>query len=175
MWCIHYDARQFFLACKGWDNRESLPCLALGLTVCQLVDNCSIQLTLTCPEALFMGPPSKLPGAPMPAATWTGWPTADGPQPTSNASIPPLCHKVVTLFNQLYPALTAHDLCTRGKIPFSQLRIGKQGACINFGLLGQCPRCKYRHKVCSVSDSRQAAIAKVLEGAMATMKAAPAP
>jgi hypothetical protein len=39
MWCIHYDAQQFFLACKGWDNRESLPRLELGLTVCQLIDH----------------------------------------------------------------------------------------------------------------------------------------
>jgi hypothetical protein len=99
MWRIHYNARQFFLACKGWDNRESLPCLALGLTVRQLVYDCSIQLTLTCLEALFMGPPSKSPGAPTPAATQTGRPTATGPQPTSNASIPPFFQKVATSFN----------------------------------------------------------------------------
>jgi hypothetical protein len=59
MWCLHYDARQFFLACKCWDDKESLSCSALGLTVRQLVDDCSIQSTLTCPEALFMGPPTS--------------------------------------------------------------------------------------------------------------------
>jgi hypothetical protein len=175
MWHLHYNAWQFFLACKSWDNGESLLRLALGLTVCQLVDDCSIQLTLTCPEALFMGPPSKLSGAPMPAVTRMGWPTAAGPQPTSNALIPLLCQKVVASFNWLYLALKVQGLCLRGKVPFAQLRIGKEGACINFGLLGRCPGCKCRHKVCSVSDSCQVAFVKVLESAIATMKATTAP
>jgi hypothetical protein len=122
-----------------------------------------------------MGPPLKLPGVPMPAATQTGRPTAAGPQPTSIPLIPPLCQKVVASFNQLYPALTVQDLCTQGKVKFAQLKIGKFGACINFGFLGQCPGCKYRHKVCSVPDSRWAAVVKVLESAMANMKAATAP
>jgi hypothetical protein len=50
MWRLHYDAWQFFLACEGWDDGESLPRSALGLTVHQLVDDCSIQLTVTCPK-----------------------------------------------------------------------------------------------------------------------------
>ena len=53
--------------------------------------------------------------------------------------------------------------------------VGKDGACVNFGLLGRCQGCNYQHEVCTVSDSRQAAIVKVLEGAMATMKAAAVP
>jgi hypothetical protein len=175
MWRIHYNAQQFFLACKSWDYGESLPRLALGLMVRQLVDDCSIQLTRTCPEALFMGPPTKLPGAPMPATTQTRRPTVTGPQPTSNALIPPLCHKVVASFNRLYPALRVQDLCMQEKVKFFLLKIGKGGACINFGLLGRCPGCKYRHEVCSVSDSHQAAVVKVLESAMATMKDATAP
>jgi hypothetical protein len=60
MWCLHYNARKFFLTCKSWDDGDSLPRLALDLTVCQLVDNCSIQLTLTCPEAIFGGAAYKL-------------------------------------------------------------------------------------------------------------------
>jgi hypothetical protein len=175
MWRLHYNARQFFLACESWDNGESLPRSALGLLVCQLVNDCSIQLTLMCPEALFLGPPPKLKGAPMPAATRMGWPAVAGPQPTSNASIPPLCQKIVALFNRLYPTLTLHDSCTQGKVSINRLRIGRPGVCINFGLLGRCPGCKYRHKVCSVSDSHQAEVVKVIEGATATMKAAPAP
>jgi hypothetical protein len=175
MWRLHYNARQFFLACKSWDDGESLPCLAIGLLVCQLIDDCSIQLTLTCSEALFLGPPPKLTDAPMPAATRTGRPAVAGPQPTSNASIPPLCQKIVALFNRLYPTSTLHDLCTQGKVSINQLRIGRPGACISFGLLGRCPGCKYRHEVCSVANSRQAEVVKVIEGAMATMKATPAP
>jgi hypothetical protein len=33
VWRVHHDARQFFLACKGWNNEEALPWSQLGLTV----------------------------------------------------------------------------------------------------------------------------------------------
>jgi hypothetical protein len=82
---------------------------------------------------------------------------------------------VVAAFNKLYPTMTILELCSRGKIRFGNLKVGKDGACVNFGLLGRCPGCQYRHEVCTVSDSRQAAIVKILEGAMATMKAAAVP
>jgi hypothetical protein len=120
-----------------------------------------------------MGTPSKVPGSKTPATTRAV--RAAGPQPTANAAIPPLCQKVVAAFNRLHPSMTIPELCSRGKVRFSQLKVGKDGACVNFGLLGRCLGCKYRHEVCPVSDSRQAAIVKVLEGAMATMKAAAAP
>ena len=82
---------------------------------------------------------------------------------------------MVAAFNSLYPTKTILELCTRGKVRVGSLKVGKDGSCINFGLLGRCPGCNYRHEVCTVSDSRQAAIVKVLEGAMATMKAAAVP
>ncbi len=69
MWCIHYDAWQFFLACEGWDDGERLPHSKLDNTVQLLVKDCSVQLTLTCPEAHFMGAPSKVPGSKTPATT----------------------------------------------------------------------------------------------------------
>jgi hypothetical protein len=173
MWRIHYDARQFFLACEGWDDGERLPHSNLDNTVQLLVKDCSVQLTLTCPEAHFMGAPSKIPGARMPTNTRAV--RAAGPQPTINASVPPLCQKVVAAFNRLHPSMTILELCSRGKVRFGQLKVRKDGACVNFGLLGRCSGCKYRHEVCPVSNSRQAAIVKVLEGAMATMKAAAVP
>ncbi len=55
MWRIHHDARQFFMACERWEDGEILPKSWLGLTVRQLVDNCAIQLMLTCPVAAYMG------------------------------------------------------------------------------------------------------------------------
>jgi hypothetical protein len=173
MWRIHYDARQFFLACEGWDEGEQLPHSNLDNTVRLLVEDCSVQLTLTCPEAHFMGAPSKVPGARTPATTRAV--RTAGPQPTVNASIPPLCQKVVAAFNRLHPSMTILKLCSWGKVRFGQLKVGKDGVCVNFGLLGRCSGCQYRHEVCSVSDSRQAAIVKVLKRAMATMKAAAAP
>ncbi len=98
-----------------------------------------------------------------------------GPQPTVNVLIPPLCQKVVAAFNRLHPSMTILELCSRGKVRFGQLKVGKDGACVNFGLLRRCSGCQYRHEVCSMSDSRQVAIVEVLEGAMSTMKATAAP
>jgi hypothetical protein len=83
-----------------------------------------------------------------------------------------MCQKVVATINRLYPGISAVELCERGKVRFSQLKVGREGACVNFGLFGRCSGCQYRHEVCSVATSRQAAIVKVMEGALATMKAA---
>jgi hypothetical protein len=168
MWHIHHGAWQFFLACKGWDDGEQLPHSTLNNTVRQLVDDCYIQLMLTCLETLFCSSSVKVPGSKLPATTRAAQGT--GPQPTINIAIPPLCQKVVASFNRLYPSLTILDLCTWGKVKFGHLKVGKEGACINFGLLGWWSGCKYRHKVCTVPNSRQAAIVKVIESAMATMK-----
>ncbi len=110
MWCIHHDDQQFFLACKGWDDGEQLPHSRLDNTVRQLVDDCYIQLMLTCLEALFRGSLVKVPGSKLPATTWAARGTR--PQPTVNIAIPPLCQKVVASFNRLYPSLTILDLCT---------------------------------------------------------------
>jgi len=82
-----------------------------------------------------------------------------------------MCQKVVATFNRLYPGMSVLELCKRGKVPFGKLRVGREGACINFGLFGRCLGCQYRHEVCTVATSRQTAIVKVMEGALATMKA----
>jgi hypothetical protein len=173
MWHIHHNAWQFFLACEGLDDGEQLPHSTLHNTVRQLVDDCYIQLTLTCPEALFCGSWGKIPGLKLPATTRAA--RVAGPQPTINTMILPLCQKVVASFNRLYPSLTILNLCTQDKVKFGQLKIGKEGSYVNFGLLGRCSGCKYRQEVCSVLDSRQAAIIRIMESAMATMKTAPMP
>ena len=59
------------------------------------------------------------------------------------------------------------ELCKRGKVHFSQLKVGQEGACINYGLFGRCLGCQYRHEICTVATSRQAAIVKVMESALA--------
>ena len=63
------------------------------------------------------------------------------------------------------------ELCEKGKVLLGQLRVGQEGDCVNFGLLGRCSGCQYRHEVCTVATSRQALIVKVMESALATMKA----
>ena len=42
---------------------------------------------------------------------------------------------------------------------------------MNFGLLGRCPGCQYRHEVCTATETHQASIAKAMEKGMVTMKA----
>jgi hypothetical protein len=83
-----------------------------------------------------------------------------------------MCQKVVRTFNRLYPGMSVVELCEKGKIKIAQLRVGRDGACINFGLLGRCSGCKYKHEVCTLPTSRQTTIVRAMEGALATMKAA---
>jgi len=127
----------------------------------KLVDDCSIQVTITCPEAMFLGPPPRVPGPSTPSTPQAARIT--GPQPTVNPAIPPMCQKVVAAFNRLHPGMSVLELCKQGKVRLGQLRVGREGACIN---------CQYRHQVCTVATSRQAAIVKVMESALAMMKAA---
>jgi len=76
-----------------------------------------------------------------------------------------MCQKVVATFKRLHPGMFILELCKRGKVCLGQLRVGREGACVNFGLLGRCPGCQYRHEVCTVAPSWQAAIFKVMESA----------
>ena len=52
----------------------------------------------------------------------------------------------------------------------SQLQGGRRGACLNFGILGRCKGCAYKHEVLSVPDDRQTQIAKAIEKGMAAIK-----
>jgi hypothetical protein len=72
---------------------------------------------------------------------------------------------------QTLPGMSVLELCEKGKVRLNQLKVGREGACINFGLLGRCSGCKYKHEVCTVATSRQREIVKAMEGALATMKA----
>jgi hypothetical protein len=170
MWRVHHDARHFFLACERWEDGEQLPHSTLGNTVRQLDDDSLIQVMITCPEATFLCPPLRAPGPTTPSTPRAAQIT--GPQPTVNTAIPPMCQKVVATFNRLYPGMSVLELCKRGKVRFSQLKVGREGACVNYGLFGRCLGCQYRHEICTVATSRQAAIVKVMESAFATMKAA---
>ncbi len=147
-----------------------LPHSTLGNAVRQLVNDCSIQVTIMCPEAMFLGPPLRVPGPTTPYTPRAARIT--GSQPTVNAAIPPMCQKVVATFNRLYLGMSVLELCERGKVRLSQLNVGWEGAWVNYGLFGRCPVCQYRHEVCTVATSRQAAIVKVMESALAMMKAA---
>jgi hypothetical protein len=83
-----------------------------------------------------------------------------------------MCQKVVATFNRLYPGMSVLELCKRSKVRLGRLKVGREGACVNFGLLRRCSGCQYKHEVCTVPTSRQASIVKVMESALATMKAA---
>jgi len=119
---------------------------------------------------MFLGPSPRVPGPTTPSTPWAARIT--GLQPTVNPAIPPMCQKVIATFNRLYPGMSVLELCERGKVRLSQLRVGREGACVNFGLLGRCSGCQYRHEVCIVATSWQASLVKVMESALAMMKAA---
>jgi len=65
-----------------------------------------------------------------------------------------MCQNVVATFNRLYPGMSVLELCEKGKVRFGDLKVGREGACVNFGLFGRCSGCKYRHEVCAVATSR---------------------
>jgi hypothetical protein len=100
---------------------------------------------------------------------------SDSPQATSNPSIPPLCQKAVAAFTKAHPGLTISDLCKQGGVKMSQLQSGRKGICLNFGLLGRCKGCSYKHEVLSIPDERQTQIAKAMERGMVAMKAGSTP
>jgi hypothetical protein len=66
-----------------------------------------------------------------------------------------MCQKVVATFNRLYPGMPVLELCEKGKVRFGDLKVGREGACVNFGLFGRCSGCQYRHEVCTVAPSQQ--------------------
>ena len=113
---------------------------------------------------MLLGPPLRVPGPTTPSTPQAARIT--GPQPTVNAIIPLMYQKVVATFNRLYPNMSVLELCERGKVRLSQLKVGREGACVNYGLFGRCSGCQYRHEVCTVATSRQAAIVKVMESAL---------
>jgi len=133
MWRVHHDAHQFFLACKRWEDGEQLPHSTMGNTVRQLVNDCSIQVTIPYPEAMFLGPPLRVPGPTTPSTP--GAAQITGPQPTVNPVLPPMCQKVVATFNRLHSGMSVLELCERVTVRFGQLKVGPEGACVYFGLL----------------------------------------
>jgi hypothetical protein len=172
MWRVHHDARQFFLACEGWSNGEIMPRSQLGLTVRQLVDNCSLPRMMTCPVVAFLGTDPDAPTKPAAGPARVRPQAGTGVKPSVNTAIPPLCQKAVAAFTRMYPKMTLVELCRQGGIKFLRVQVGRKGDCSNFGLLGRCPGCTYAHVPCTVGEARQVEIAKAMEQAMSTMKTA---
>jgi hypothetical protein len=167
LWRVHHDARQFFLACERWEPLDPLPQSNLNSVVRRLIDDCCIDMTLTCPVTAFLGtdPTGK------PKSTPPGNAKASRAKPSLNAAIPPGCKKAVDAFNASYPTMSLTDLLKQGGILFSALKVGGKGDCTSFGLLGRCSAgCSYNHVVCSPSPERQATISEAIRAATATIK-----
>ncbi len=86
LWQVHHNARQFFLACKRWSSPAPAPRLTLGAMVTRLLDDCTINMMLTCPEAKFLGG-----AAPAKAQMLSTSETARANKPTINTIIPAVC------------------------------------------------------------------------------------
>ena len=166
LWRVHHDARQFFLACERWEPGDPLPQSNLSAVVRRLVDDCCIDMSLTCPVTAFLGaePTSK------PKSTPTGNATSGRAKPSINTAIPPGCKKSVDAFNASYPTMSLSDMLKLGSVPYSALKVGGRGDCTSFGLLGRCSGCSYNHVVCHPSPERQATISETIRTAIATIK-----
>jgi hypothetical protein len=126
---------------------------------------------MTCPESAFLGKDTDAPPAAKASrSAKTATATTGAVKPSVNAAIPPLCKTAVAKFTKQYPDMGIMALVKKGGIRLSDVQVGGKGECINFGLLGKCPGCRYNHVVCKVADARQVAIAKNMEKAMAAMK-----
>jgi hypothetical protein len=146
---------------------DPLPQSNLDSVVRRLIEDCCIDMTLTCPVTAFLGtdPTSK------PKSTPPGNAKAGRAKPSINAVIPPGCKKAVDAFNASYPTMSLTDLLKQGGIPFSALKVGGKGDCTSFGLLGRCSAgCSYNHVVCSSSPERQTTISEAIRAATATIK-----
>ncbi len=171
LWQIYHNSRQFFLSCERWEPGEPLPRSSLAGAVNWLVEDCAIEMTLTCPVSFIMGPPPKAPIFAMAVArpTTSGiWPGRT--KPSLNTAIPPNCKKMVETFNASYPTMSFLTLIKWGRLKFSDLQVRRKGDCSSFGLLGWCAGCTYNHVACAMSPDQQAAINDALKLAMATLK-----
>jgi hypothetical protein len=171
LWRVHHDACQFFLACERWAAPAPAPRSCLAGTVVRLVEDCTIDMMLTCPEAKFLSgaAPGKAPQASGPAA-------AQANKQNVNTAIPAGCKRAVDAFNAAYPKMSLAELLKKGGIKHESITVGGRGVCTSFGLLGRCGGCTYRHVVCNPTPEHQATISETLKTAMSalTKRAAPA-
>ncbi len=137
------------------------------------MDDCAIQLMLTCPVAAFLGADADAPVGRGAGPAQVRMPTV-GSKPSANAAIPPLCKKAVANFVELFPTLSVMDMVKQGGIKFGAVQIGGKGDCSNFNLLGKCtdPKCTYAHRPEKVGEERQVAVAKSVDQVVAKMKGA---
>ncbi len=128
------------------------------------MDDCAIDMMLTCPEAKFLGgtAPAK---APMPSGL-----APARTKPTINTAIPAGCKRAVDAFNAAHPTMSLADLIKKGGILYSSIRVGGKGDCTSFGLLGRCAGCSYRHVVCNPAPERQVMISDALKAAVMVLK-----
>jgi hypothetical protein len=129
------------------------------------VDDCTIDMMLTCPEAKFLGG-----AAPAKAQMSSTSGTARANKPTINTIIPAGCKQAVDAFNSAHPTMFLADLIKKDGIKYNSIRVGGQGDCTKFGLLGRCAGCTYRHVVCNPAPERQVTISDALKAAMTALK-----
>jgi hypothetical protein len=170
LWRVHHDARQFFLACERWAAPAPAPRSCLGGTVVRLVEDCTIDMMITCPETKFLSgtAPAKPPRAAAHAA-------AQANKLTVNTAIPAGCKRAVDAFNAAHPTMSLGELIRKGGIKFDSIKVGGKGECTSFGLLGRCGGCPYRHVVCTPTPDRQVTISAALNAAMSALRKKAAP
>jgi hypothetical protein len=177
LWKVHQDSRQFFAHCEKWESGKLLPHSYLDNTVRELIADINISMTITCPVTDFLGtavaaPKREAREAPCNKPAGSG----HGMQATKKSSIPAICAATVQKFNRLHPTMDISSFVRKSGIRYSDVKVGSQGDCINFGLLGRCSEtCRYRHKIVTVPDDHARTIKAELEKGMAKLSAESSP
>ena len=139
----------------------------------ELVADINISLTIMCPVNAFLGTPTTPPkreacDAPCDKPPGGG----HGKQATKNSAIPTICAVTVQKFNRLHPTLDISSFLQKTGLKYSDVKVGGQGNCTSFGLLGRCNEiCRYCHKAVTVPDDCAQAVKLALEKGMAKLAA----
>ncbi len=177
LWKVHQDSRKFFAHCEKWESVELLPHSYLDNTVRELIADINISTTITCLVTDFLGTAVAAPKHEAREARRNKPAGGDhGTQATKNSSIPAICATTVQKFNRLHPTMDISSFIRKSGIRYSDIKVGSQGDCTNFGLLGRYSEtCRYRHKVVTVPDDCARTIKAELEKGMAKLAAESSP
>ena len=160
------DARLFFstpILPDGTLPQSQLRCANawLGSGCIKTIEGCPVDRLLGVPSA----PAAAIPGPP--ASAITDWIPAATPEHYNNNVHPLLAAAVLPARNKR-ATVKMTDLinATTPPVPYSNVRVGAAGSCLDMIILGKCvsPQCTFSHAACGViPDARACEIVRHLQ------------
>jgi hypothetical protein len=85
-----------------------------------------------------------------------------------NSKVPDDISAVTMPLMDKFPKVTASALMNHGQLKYDDIRVGNNGACLNYNLLGVChdPKCSYRHSQARPTAERTKLVAEALRPAV---------